>query len=222
MELDALVVVMTKRFDVAEGSVLHRARAPQFEVDSSGRISRCITPVVVPPTLLALTHNCFHLEAGWAMKVKVTPSLMRGATTRMPLAFARVLGLQLGTSQAVTIPGGTLRVYWPRYAASAAHLSSLKAVAERMGAHEGDRLFVIHSGEDRIDFKLVGKERCEVATGMEHLALECGRESRKEPSRQILAALGLDPGLANAEELIRTRLAERHEQRLAEWMDTDD
>ena len=213
--LDALVEVMTERFDVAAGSVLHRARAPQFRLDSAGMVSRRTAPRVAPPMPLALSHNCFHLEAGWAMKVKVTPSLRHGATARMPLAFAGALGLQLGTSQMITCPNGALHAYWPRYAASAARLSGLSSVADELGADDGDRLFVIHSGRDRLDLKLIDGGRCEAATGMARLALECGFEPDREPVRLVLAALGLDPNLADARRVIRTRLRERHEPRLS-------
>ncbi|HWA55018.1 MAG TPA: sigma factor-like helix-turn-helix DNA-binding protein, partial [Solirubrobacterales bacterium] len=123
MPLDDLVGEMAERFGVAEGSVLHRARAPQFEVDPAGTISRRVAPLVSPPKPLALTHNCFRLEAGWAMKVRITPGLLRGATVNMPLAFARSIGLQFGTSCTVASPTGSLRAYWPRYAVSAAYLS---------------------------------------------------------------------------------------------------
>jgi hypothetical protein len=220
MALAALVGRMVERFDVAEGSVLQRARAPQFAVDPKGRISRCVTPLTAPPKPLALTHNCFHLEAGWAMKVKVTRALLRGEAIRMPLAFARSIGLYFGTARTVACPTGSLRAYWPRYAVSTAYLSSLREGARELGAGEGDRLFVVHSGRDRLDFKLIEARACEGALGLSRLAYECGLEPGGEPARQILTALGLDPGLPGAREVIRARLGERHERRLVAWIES--
>ncbi len=216
MDLDDLVEILIGQFHVAEGSVLHRARAPQFNVDASGQISHCIGPLVIPSTPLALTQNCFRLEAGWALKLRVTRSMLHSATNRIPLAFAREVGLQFGTSQDLSWPAGELRAYWPRYSSSAASLSSLKGVAEAIGAIEGDHLFAIHCGKDRLDFRLVEKRRCEATSGFARLALECGIEPSREPRRQVLAALGLDPVLLHPDAAIRCRLQERHEGRLAE------
>lgn len=215
MELDLLVRSLVEKFGVAEGSVAHRARSPQFEVDSRGRISRRAAPRIVPPTTLALTHGCFRLEAGWAMKRAVTRSLLAGATVRTPLAFARELGLQFGTSRTIDSAVGELHAYWPRYESSVAHLSSLRAVAEELGAEVGDDLFAIHSGSGWLDFRLIERRQCENASGMACLALECGREPGEAPTRQVLAALGFDPALPNAEAAIRGRLEARHERRLA-------
>jgi hypothetical protein len=211
MDLDDLIDIMTERFHVAEGSVLHRVRAPQFKVGAAGQVSRCIAPLVIPQAPLALTHNCFHLDSGWAVKLRVTRSMLRGATSRLPLAFAREVGLQFGTSRALAWSSGELRAYWPRYSASAASLSSLRGVAEAYGAIEGDRLFAIHCGKDRLDFRLVEKRRCEASSGFAHLALECGLEPGRESRGQVLAALGLDPNLAHPEFAMRSRLNERHE-----------
>jgi hypothetical protein len=216
MELDLLAQTMAERFGVTESSVLHRARTPQFEVDSSGLISRCIAPRVIPPATMALTHGCFRLEAGWAMRQRVTRTLLGGATVRMPLAFARELGLQFGTSQIVMCAIGEVHAHWPRYESSVAHMSSLRAVAEKHGAEQGDDLFAIHSGQDWLDFRLIEKHRREAASGMARLALECGREPGKEPVRQVLAALGFDPNLSNVETAIRDRFEARHERHLAE------
>jgi hypothetical protein len=216
MDLDLLALTMAERFGVTEGSVLHRARTPQFEVDSSGLISRCIAPRVIPPATLALTHGCFRLEAGWAMRQRVTRTLLGGATVRMPLAFARELGLQFGTSQIVMCATGELHAHWPRYESSVAHLSSLRAVAEKHGAEEGDDLFAVHSGKDWLDFLLIEKRRRDEASGTARLALECGREPGREPIRQVLAALGFDPNLSSAGLAICSRLEERHERNLAE------
>jgi hypothetical protein len=218
MDLDDLIDVMAERFHVAEGSVLHRARAPQFNVDGSGQISRCIAPLVIPSARLALTHNCFHLESGWALKLRVTRSMLRGATNRMPLAFARELALQFGTSQILSGPSGEFHAYWPRYASSVASLSSLRGVVRALDAREGDYLFAIHCGENRLDFRLLEKQRCESAAGILRLALECGVEPDQEPSRQVLTALGLDPILPDAQSAIQIRLEERHEGRLAELL----
>lgn len=51
--------------------------------------------------------------------------------------------------------------------------------------------------------------------------LECGHEPRREPEREVLIALGLDPSLPDPEPVIRTRLGERRERRLAELIDRD-
>jgi hypothetical protein len=219
MALDALVGAMGERFEATEGSVRYRAGMPQFEVDSAGRISRCISPLIVPPKPLALSHGCFHLEAGWAVRLKVTPSLLHGTTTRVPLAFARALGLQLGISREFASPFGTLTASWHRHSASAAQLSSLRSVVRGLEASEDDRLFVIHAGKDRLDFKLIPGERCDAVAGIEHLVLECGCEPSEEPMRKVLAGLGLDPNLPDPEAAIRTRLGERREGPMAAWLD---
>lgn len=221
LDLDALVDSLVKRFGVAEGSVRERARAPQFAIDASGRISCRVGALVVPPTPLALTHGCFHLEQGWALKLAVDPYLLRGSANRMPFAFARALGLRLGISQFFECPFGELHAYWPRYAISAAHLGSLRIAARELGATEGDLLFVVRRSRDRLDFHLVDKQRLEAASGMARLALECGFEPDRKPVHQVLAALGFDPGLPNAEAAISARLGERHERRLAMRVSAD-
>lgn len=215
LDLDMLVDSLVKRFGVAEGSVRERARAPQFAIDAHGRISCRVGALVVPPAPLALTHGCFHLEQGWALKLAVDPYLLRGSANRMPFAFARALGLRLGISQFFECPFGELHAYWPRYAISAAHLGSLRIAARELGAAEGDLLFVVRCSRDQLDFHLVDKQRLEAASGMTRLALECGFEPDRKPVRQVLAALGFDPGLPNAEAAISARLGERHERRLA-------
>jgi hypothetical protein len=215
MGLADLVSAMGVRFDATESSVLYRARMPQFEVDRDGRICRQVAPLIVPPKALVLTHGCFHLGAGWATKMKVTPSLLRGTTTRIPLAFARKLGLQFGNSQEFSAPAGPLTVNWSRNAASAAQLSCMRASVAWLGAGEGDRLFLIHVGPDQLDFKLIHKAQLDQATGVAQLALECGFEPDGDPLRQVLTALGFDPNLPEAERAVRTRLRERREGRLA-------
>lgn len=214
--LASLTESLVNRFGVAAASVRQTAQTPQFAVDSASRVSRRVGGFVVPRAQLALTRRCFHLESGWALKLVVTPRLLQGANNRMPLAFARALGLQVGTSSTYASRFGDIGASWPRYAATAGRLGSLRIPARELLAKEGDCLFVILVGKGELDFRLVGKSRCEAASDLARLASECGREPTNEPLPQILTALGFDPHLANAEAEIRARLNERQEGELAQ------
>jgi hypothetical protein len=211
LDLDVLARSLVERFGVAGASVRKKARTPRFAIDSVGRVSRQVGGFAVPRAPLVLTRHCFHLDQGWALKLTVTEYLLHGANSRMPLSFARAIGLQVATSATYASRFGDLGACWPRYAASAGRLGSLRIATRNLHASEGDRLFVVFIGGGEVDFKLVEKSRCEAVSGPQRLALECGLEPGDEPLTQVLSALGLDPHLSDPEATIRARLSERHE-----------
>jgi len=96
----------------------------------------------------------------------VTRHLLHGANSRMPLAFARALGLRAGTSETYTTRFGDLSACWPRHAASTGRLGSLRIPARELLAAEGDCLFVILAGKDELDFHLVEQQEGHLAEGL--------------------------------------------------------
>jgi hypothetical protein len=214
VDRDVLIDSLTERFEVARGTVRKATRAPQFAVDSANQVSLRPEALVVPRVPLSLTPRCFRLESGWALRIRVNHDLLRGSGNVMPLAFAGELGLRPAASRVLASPYGKLSVSWPKYSASA-HLGSLRIAAKELGAIEGDRMFVIFCGEDRIDFRLIGKRDLNAAAGMARVALECGLTDT-DSMPEILTALGLDPNLPEPASQIRARLTARRKQRLAD------
>lgn len=214
MELDELAATMARNFGVSESSVRMYASGPQFNVDSQQRVTRRDGDLPLPESApLSLSRGCFRLRDGWAFRRTVDRDVTRGSGSGLPIAFAKELGLRPEDSLKLEAPFGGITCSWPSHTA---HMGSLRAASEALGAVEGDYLFVVHIGGGRLDIRLVCARDCASESGYRRLALECGRDIVEDAASEVAAALALHDSDPQPAAAIRLRLRERGELQLAE------
>lgn len=212
MPLGDLGRTLAENFGVSESSVRMYADGPQFEVDGDGCVRRCTGDLRVPPSApLEMTRGCFRLEQGWAYRRLVDRDVLRGSGSALPISFAKQIGLTPGNELQFRSSRGEVRCTWPSHMA---HIGSLRAVAESLGARDGDYLFIVHLSSERFEIRLTPRRTCESASGFERLCLECGREGA-DPEQAVAEAIGLDRNQPNLATAIRLRFGERGERDLA-------
>jgi biotin operon repressor len=205
--LDHLIETLCNGFGVSESSVRAYATSPPFVRTPDDLITMSSGAQTYSRRPIEDCRGCFRVGSHWALRVVVDKELLRGSGRQVPIGVPQLLGIRPGESRQVPTPVGELMVRYARQAT----MGSLRKAALKLGCVEGDRLFVVFTGDAAIDFVSVSAGDVEALAGVERLAREVGGEPGAAPVPTVAYALGL-PSDEYRAAAVRRRLVARKEE----------
>ncbi len=139
-----LVEKITSIHGVKAASVVVCINSPKFAKDDEGivRIRGANEPLHVS-TNIAKAARCYKTHAGvWCWRLYVDEDVIRGSGRKIPGAFARILGCDIGKKIEVSSEYGPITVSWPLASSFGAAIGSLRSIAACYEAEIGDYLFI--------------------------------------------------------------------------------
>lgn len=158
MPVEGLADELEERFDINRSSVvIHSTTNPTFVSDGSMvRLRRDGEAVESKP--LGEEFGTLRIGDGlhagrWAMRLEVDHNHLRGSGSPLPRSIALAMGMQPGLTGTFESDHGPVNWGWTQ---SNGSLGSIRTILESIGAVEGDLVFVVAEGPDRIAFVHVG------------------------------------------------------------------
>lgn len=189
--LSDVVTEIVETFDVRESSVRLYAGAPMF-IQENGmlRLRRADEPFPVS-TDIRDVRGCYVTDREVIYTISVDKDVLRGSGQQCPAALAGRLGVTPGHPREFHFQGGRLAVTWVESAGLGPSLGSTRALAEGLGAKDGDLM--------RLHFELASEtvtasviNISSDATPLEKSASLCGLElSELDPRATVARAIGV-------------------------------
>jgi hypothetical protein len=209
--LDYLVETLCSQFGVAASSVRAYASEPPFVRTADGRIAIGNAQPRLERTPIEDTRGCFRFGAHWSLRIVVDAEILRGSGRAIPPGVLQHLDMRPQDRRHLSTPVGPLLVNYGRQAT----IGSLRRAADSVGCDDGDRLFVVMTSDESVEFHAVHRDRLESLQGIERLAAELGAAGTDDPIAAVSYALGL-PSDEYRIDAVRRRLRARKETDLLE------
>lgn len=207
--LDHLVSTLCGQFGVSESSVRAYASSSPFVRTPGGLITIGTGEVSYVRRAIEDCRGCFRIESHWALRVVVDGEVLRGSGRQVPMGIPQLLGIRPDEARRLTTPVGDLLVRYSRQAT----VGSLRKAALHLACVQGDRLFVVFTGDATVDFVAIRAADVEMLAGAERLARELSPEPGPDPVAIAAYALGL-PSDEYRLSAVRRRLVARKEDEL--------
>ena len=224
IHIHELTEILDRKYRILPNSVISFVHTPRFKKSEAGIVS--IQPeseaLVDTPTLLN-TPNCYlDRNKVWCWRVEVDKNILRGSGRKLPKAFARELGCELGDNIMIPSNYGEIRVGWPFTAVTGAFIGSLRTVALELEAELGDYLFVCAS-KPEANIVLLPRKRLQSARSkLIELALMLGNVDCDSDEQAIeTVAMGFELDSDSRDELLtqaRRRAVARGDTKITELM----
>ena len=212
MPLDDIIQkVLEQRPEVSAASV--RAYAERYPLRHSIGIVSLTLAAKRPTKTAAKTKNLYRLTSGWRLRLQLNSEHLRGSSVPMGMGLVNALALELNEPMGFTheLDGGSFTIKWD---GSQPQLSSVKKVAEQLGAREGDFLLIDLLDNATAKVYLVRDDAImPVAVRVQKLL---GLQSDQSPLQWLPTMIGLDSG---GKEAIVKALSSRQESDLSTLVD---
>jgi hypothetical protein len=200
--LSHLVDVLTSTFGIAEGSVRAYSQTPRFVIESGAvRLRRDDERYAVAVASIADSRGCFRdSPTSVTFCVGVDSEVLRGSGRSLPSAVAGFVGLMPGNEQHFQIQPGDeedahVVLTWPVDSVTGPSLGSIRLLAARTDAEEGDLLRLTFDPTDSTlrATRLSSSVLIQVSD-LERLSLITGLELDRTSALERLAeSLGVEP-----------------------------
>jgi hypothetical protein len=203
--------VLEQRPEVSVSSV--RAYAERYPLRHSVGVVSLISAAKRPTKTAAKTKNLYRLTSGWRLRLQLNSEHLRGSSVPMGMGLVNALELELNTPKVFSheLEGGTFTIKWD---GSQPQLSSVKKVAEELGAVEGESLLIDLLDNSTAKVYLVRDDASlPVAVRVQKLL---GLQSDQSPIQWLPTMIGLDGGGKDA---IVKALSGRQESDLSTLVD---
>ena len=147
IDLEEVIRVIAKQFNLSEGSVGTFSNAPMFVIEESKiRLRRDDEPFDVGKGL-SDARGAYRVAADQiSLLLTVDKEVVRGSGRPLNPAVALELGVKPGGRRLFQYENGELTISWPLTSAFGPSLGSIRVLVERAGALKGERV--------RLDFNL--------------------------------------------------------------------
>lgn len=192
---DHLIETISSRYGVSPSSVQVYLNAPMFMRAATGGV-RLREATDAPPDIkqdLSSAPDCFCRDGKWSLRIRVDNEVARGSGRGLPASFAAHVGVLPGDKRTLSTPYGPVVVSWPMTAAMGPALGSTRAVAEALGAQQGDLIFLEFNGE-RLVPRLVAEGALGSCSGPSLAALVMGLDREQSSLAELASALGIQVG----------------------------
>lgn len=152
LDIDALGSELEAEYGISATSVSILAGTHPAFLSEGGQVRlRGTDEPYIPDDRLTDTARCYRIDGNWAWRVPVDNDVLRGSGRWMPEAFAVHLGLEpLGRGR-VRTPQGDVGLRWGQ----SPSIGSLRSMANRTEADEGDWVFLVSTAASTLDFRLL-------------------------------------------------------------------
>jgi hypothetical protein len=205
MPVDRLIRLLGQKFSIKAASVeIMSVTHPMFVREASWVRLRDPEEPYLPNASLEEARDCVVIGGRWAWRHLVTHDTLRGSGHIIPEPFAALLRLFPNARLKISSEVGPVLFSWPSQSPG---IGSLRRVAEKFSAGEGDYIFLIPIG-GRLDFTIVRRGDLDEADSTSELLLRLGQVGADGPWLAAGAsAVGLAPHATAAEvdELLESR-----------------
>lgn len=196
---DHLIQTISSRYGVSPSSVQVYLNAPMFVRAATGGV-RLREATDAPPDIrqdLSAAPDCFCRNDKWSFRIRVDNEVARGSGRGLPASFSAHVGVLPGDKRVLSTPYGPVVVSWPMTAAMGPALGSTRAVAEGLGAKQGDLMFLEFDGQGLVP-RLVPEGDLANCSGPSLAAVVMGLDKDQSSLPDLASALGIDVGDDNA------------------------
>ena len=207
-----LIETISVRYGVSRNSVHVYLNAPMFVRAATGGVRLLEATDALPDVTqdIAATPDCFRRDDNWSFRIRIDHDVTRGSGRSLPASFSAHVGVSPGDKRALSTPYGPVVVSWPMTAAMGPALGSTRAIAEGLGAKEGDLMFLEFDGHAFVP-RLVSEADLATCSGPSLAALLVGLDKGQSSLYELARALGLEVDIENenlrqqVERLLRAR-----------------